>query len=114
VPPTFDQVFPKGVPLGKSVHVREGLSGIAVCGHGIRPHDGEARDRRPATAAASAAGHRDGDGVGGASEDEYRRHSSNEAVCESPQKKPEEEKESGGANVAMVDKERSNGGEDGC
>ena len=61
-----------------------------------------------------AAGHRDGDGVGGASEDEYCRYSSTDAVCESPQKKREEEKESGGANVAMVDKERSNGGEDGC
>jgi hypothetical protein len=48
------------------------------------------------------------------SEDEYRRLSSTEAVCESPQKKREEEKEPGGANVAMVDKERSNGGEDGC
>ena len=65
-------------------------------------------------AAASAAGHRDGDGVSGASEDEYRQHSSTDAVCESPQKKREEEKESGGANDAMEDKERSNGGEDGC
>ena len=59
-------------------------------------------------------GHHDGNGVDGVSKDEYRQHSSTEAVCESPQKKREEEKESGGANVAMVDKERSNGGEDGC
>ena len=88
----------RGAPLGNSVRVREGLSGIAVGGRGVRPRDGEARDRRPATAAAPAAGHRDGDGVGGASEDEYCRYSSTDAVCESPQKKREEEKESGGAN----------------
>ena len=105
--------FRLGIALGDSVRVREGLSVIAVGGRGIRPRDGEARDRRPATAAASAAGHRDGDGVGGASEDEYRRHSSTDAVCESPQKKREEEKESGGAYDAMEDKERSSGGEDG-
>ena len=105
--------FRLGIALGDSVHVREGLSGIAVGGRGVRPRDGEARDRHPATAAASAAGHCDGDGVGGASEDEYRRHSSTDAVCESPQKKREEEKESGGANDAMVDKECSIGGEDG-
>ena len=48
--------FRLGITLGDSVRVREGLSGIAVGGRGVRPRDGEARDRRPATAAASAAG----------------------------------------------------------
>ena len=42
-----------------------------------------------------------------------RGHSSTDAECKLPQKKREEKKEWGGANNAMEDKERSNGGEDG-
>jgi hypothetical protein len=49
------QGFRLGIALGDSVRIREGLSGIAVGGRRVRPRDGKARDRRPVTAAASAA-----------------------------------------------------------